>query len=239
MSAEKPSKTQPSSQSSRLWDLLGWLSILLFIAIYCVELLPHKGRPRTLAWIEATFGTQGLIILNIVIVIAFLLLLPYRKPTKHVWKTRSAFMAFAIALMTEMFGFPLLIFMVAPLIEVPNLSHSWFHTVGHWPASVGTGLSFIGILLVAQGWRQIHRATDLVDNGLYRYIRHPQYTGLILFSLGWLVHWPSWFTILLWPILILAYAWLARFEENMALEEFGDRYVAYQARSKRFVPFLI
>ena len=41
---------------------------------------------------------------SILIVVAFLALLPYRRSTKGTWKSKGAFVAFVIALMTEMFG---------------------------------------------------------------------------------------------------------------------------------------
>jgi len=222
-----------------LWTLLGWTSIGLFVAIYAVELLPHHGRPVTLQWIDEHLGKGGLIALNIVIVLAFLALLPYRRSTKGTWKSKGAFAAFVIALMTEMFGWPLVLFLLAPLIEVPRIAPAYFDAVGHWPATLGTALSFAGLALIAIGWQQIHRAENLVTTGLYRYMRHPQYTGIMLFTLGWILHWPSLITLVLWPILTAAYVWLALFEERQAQEEFGADYAEYAQRTKRFVPGLI
>ncbi len=78
-----------------------------------------------------------------------------------------------------------------------------------------------------------------MTTGLYRYLRHPQYTGIILFTFGWILHWPSVFTLLLWPLLISAYVWLAKKEEQQALEEFGTAYEEYAKRTRRFIPFLV
>lgn len=225
--------------SVTLWTVVGWAGLIFFLAIYAIELLPHHGRPVTLVWIGETFGRGGLIAINILLVAAFLALLPYRRPTRGVWKSKGVFLAFVIALMTEMFGWPLVLFLVAPLVDVPNIAGSWFDAVGHWPARAGTALSFAGIVLIAVGWRRIHRAEGLVTDGIYRWIRHPQYTGIFLFSFGWLVHWPSVVTLLLWPVLCAAYVWLARFEERQALAEFGAAYEEYAARTKRFVPFVV
>ncbi len=209
------------------------------MVIYGVELLPHHGRPVTLAWIAERFGRGGLIALNIGIVIAFLALLPYRRPTRGVWKSKGAFAAFVIALMTEMFGWPLVLWLVSPLVEVPRIAGGYFDAVGHWPAQVGTLLSLAGVALIAVGWQQIHGATGLVTSGLYRWIRHPQYSGILLFTLGWILHWPSLITLLLWPVLIAAYVWLARLEERQALAEFGEAYRSYAAGTKRFIPGVV
>ncbi len=219
--------------------ILGWVAIGLFVALYGIEIV-HHGPPVTVRWVRQRVGTPGLILLNIAIVLAFLALLPYRRPTKHIWKSRGAFIAFAIALMTEMFGWPLVIFLLSPLVEIPVLAREYRRMFDAWhPEAVGTALSLLGLLLIALGWRQIHGARGLVTTGLYRYMRHPQYTGILLFTLGWLVHWPSLVTLVLWPFLAAAYVWLARQEEREAVAEFGDAYLEYARRTKRFIPFLV
>lgn len=229
----------PSETRLKVLTVLGWTAVVLFAGIYIVELLPHHGPPVTITWLRENFGQTGLIVANIVIVLAFLALLPYRRPTKHVWKSRGAFFAFVIALMTEMFGWPLVIFLLSPLFDIPNVARPYFQAVGHWPATVGTLLSLIGVILIAVGWKQIHNASGLVKSGIYKYMRHPQYTGILLFTLGWILHWPSLVTLILWPLLIAAYVWLAKFEERQALEEFGEEYVRYAEQTKRFVPGVI
>lgn len=219
--------------------IIGFCGLLLFVILYGIEVFPHHGPPATIQWVRETLGQTGLIVLNILIVLAFLALLPYRRPTKNVWKSQTPFIAFAIALMTEMFGWPLLLFLIAPLVDIPIIAGDYFAALGHWPASVGTALSILGIVLIGIGWLQIHRAERLVTTGLYRYMRHPQYTGIILFTFGWILHWPSVITLLLWPVLIGAYVWLAKKEEGMARDEFGGEYERYAAQTKRFIPGLI
>jgi len=227
------------SWRSRAWTVSGWVGIALFVAIYGIELLPHHGPPATVRFLRERLGQTGLIVLNIAIVVAFLALLPFRRPTRALWKSRGAFLAFAIALMTEMFGWPLLIFLISPLVSIPSLAPEFFRRVGHWPSTVGTATSLLGLALIAGGWSQIHRAGGLVTTGLYRHIRHPQYAGILLFTLGWIVHWPSVVTLILWPILIGAYVSLAKWEEKLALAEFGEAYVQYVGRTRRFIPFVV
>ncbi|MEW6456420.1 MAG: isoprenylcysteine carboxylmethyltransferase family protein [Acidobacteriota bacterium] len=227
----------------KIVSVLGWLAIVLFVAIYAIELLPRQeGPPVTVRWIRETLGKTGLIVLNILIVLGFLALLPFRRPTKHIWKSRGTFAAFVIALMTEMFGWPLIIFLLSPLVNIPGIGEAFeedFKIFGLKPAVVGTAISFIGLALIAIGWAQIHRAKGLVTTGIYRYIRHPQYMGIFLFIFGWIVHWPSVVTLILWPILIGAYVWLAKQEERQAVEEFGTLYLEYAKRTKRFIPLII
>lgn len=218
---------------------MGLVAAAAFAIIYGVELLPHRGPPVTVRWLRSALGTGGLIAINIAIVLAFFALLPYRRSTKAEWRSKGVFAAFVIALMTEMFGWPLVLFLLSPLVDVPEIAPAFFRRVGHWPASLGTLLSLIGLALVVIGWKQIHGARGLVADGLYRYIRHPQYAGIMLFTLGWIIHWPSVVTLLLWPALAGAYVWLAIQEEKQAREEFGAAYEEYSKRTKRFIPGLI
>ncbi|NIR50984.1 isoprenylcysteine carboxylmethyltransferase family protein [candidate division KSB1 bacterium] len=224
------------TKSNQFLTWIGITALVAFVAIYAVELFHHGGPPVTIVWIRDNFGKTGLIILNILIVVAFLALLPYRRTTISTWKQKGVFVAFVIALMTEMFGWPLLIFLISPLVEVPSV-RGWAREIfGHYGAMIGTWLSMIGLLLIALGWRQIHKAEGLVTSGIYRYMRHPQYTGIFLFTLGWILHWPSVITLSMWPILVAAYVWLARREEKFAVEEFGDTYRRYADNTPRFFP---
>jgi len=218
----------------------GFAALAIFVVIYGVELFGHHhGPPVTVLWIETHLGRGGLIALNLFIVIAFLAFLPYRRSTEGTWKSKGAFIAFAIALMTEMFGWPLLIFLLSPLVEVPSIREWARQTLGHAGPIIGTWLSMIGLGLIVLGWSKIHKATDLVTTGIYRFIRHPQYTGIFLFTLGWLLHWPSVITLALWPILMAAYVWLARREEREIEARFGEAYRIYAGRTPRFFPRLI
>lgn len=73
--------------------------------------------------------------------------------------------------------------------------------------------------------------------GLYRFVRHPQYTGLFLGLFGeGVIHWPTLFSVVIFPIIVLAYYLLARSEERKVIEQFGDEYRTYQARVPMFIP---
>ena len=82
--------------------------------------------------------------------------------------------------------------------------------------------------------RQEHR---LVTQGVYRAIRHPMYSALLLYSVGQALVIPNWVA---GPANLIAFAILltlrVRAEERMMLEEFGDEYAAYSARTKRLIP---
>jgi protein-S-isoprenylcysteine O-methyltransferase Ste14 len=53
---------------------------------------------------------------------------------------------------------------------------------------------------------------------------------------GFLLQWPTLITLAMFPVLLVAYARLARCEESDALARFGDAYRDYQRRSPAFFP---
>jgi protein-S-isoprenylcysteine O-methyltransferase Ste14 len=82
--------------------------------------------------------------------------------------------------------------------------------------------------------REQHR---LITRGVYRRIRHPMYSALVLYSVAHALVIPNWVA---GPSNFIAFAILfalrVRAEEKMMLDEFADEYAAYTARTKRLVP---
>ncbi len=104
---------------------------------------------------------------------------------------------------------------------------------------VSNVLMFGGLIIIVHGWGKIHLAQGaLVTNGLYAWVRHPQYSGLFLITVGLLIQWPTIVTLVTWPILLFMYARLARREEAEMERQFGDAYRAYATRVPRFIPRL-
>jgi protein-S-isoprenylcysteine O-methyltransferase Ste14 len=82
--------------------------------------------------------------------------------------------------------------------------------------------------------REEHR---LITEGVYRRLRHPMYSALVLYSVGQALVIPNWVA---GPSNLLAFAVLLalriRAEERMMDERFGDEYATYSARTKRLIP---
>ncbi|HEX2344096.1 MAG TPA: protein-S-isoprenylcysteine O-methyltransferase [Vicinamibacterales bacterium] len=82
--------------------------------------------------------------------------------------------------------------------------------------------------------RENHR---LISHGIYRYVRHPMYAALFLYSVGQFLVVPNW---VVGPSYLVSFgilfAFRLRAEEQMMLDAFGDEYVAYKAKTKRLMP---
>lgn len=193
-------------------------------------------------------GAWGLAV--IVIVVVSWLMYRYLAPASwKEWARAGVVQAFIIAFYAEMYGFPLTIYFLARFFgldvawtEGGNLWAQLFGTpAAHLVAMVvGYALVFAGATLVADGWRRIHRGRregKLVTDGVYAQMRHPQYTGLFLIVFGeGIVHWPTIFSVIAFPVIVIAYGLLARKEERRMLDELGDEYRAYQRRVPMFIP---
>ncbi|NIM97830.1 MAG: DUF1295 domain-containing protein, partial [candidate division Zixibacteria bacterium] len=80
---------------------------------------------------------------------------------------------------------------------------------------LGSVAMIAGLVVMGKAWKQIHAAKgELVTAGLYRRVRHPQYFGLFLITVGMFIQWPTIVTAAMWPILMFMYYRLALREEK-------------------------
>jgi methanethiol S-methyltransferase len=143
--------------------------------------------------------------------------------------------AFIVALYVEMYGAPLTFYLVQPLL--PGRLDLISYPPPLAMRFLGSMVIVAGFLLVFLGWRVIFRSRgELVDDGIYGVVRHPQYVGLALVTVGLLLQWPTVTGLILWPMLLLLYRKLARLEDADLVEAFGARAEAYQRRVPAILP---
>lgn len=178
------------------------------------------------------------------------LFLFYHPIRKNSWKkSTSIYIAFIIALFTEMFGIPLTIYFLSsltPSFPQPSTSPVVAFTITFSGTTfnllltslIAGIISIVGFILIVLGWSKIYKSRYLVTDGIYAYTRHPQYLGIILIVTAWLFAWPTIITMIIWPILTFAYYKLARSEEKQLTKEFGKKYADYKNRVSMILPFL-
>jgi methanethiol S-methyltransferase len=204
----------------------------------------------------SAYGLWDLVILNVAVFVAFAFSFT-RPTTARDWRSFGAFTAFLAALFTEMYGFPLTLYLLSGWLQrrYPSLD-VLSHDTGHlWETLLGWRgdphlnplhlLSNVliagGFILLAAAWRVLYAAQQrhqLPTTGAYAYLRHPQYAGFILIMLGFLLQWPTVLTLAMFPILVAMYVRLAHREEREARAEFGEAYARYAATTPAFVPRL-
>ncbi len=118
--------------------------------------------------------------------------------------------------------------------------------LGKFVIILGLTLTIYSIIFLG-----INKRRGLVRSGPYRFIRHPQYTGFILLTIGftgWSYYYIkntfgiSWIsaeqTIGLWYIEMILYFILAFVEEKHLTSFFGSQYSNYKRETPSFLPFL-
>ena len=184
-----------------------------------------------------------------IIIISWVFYRYFAPKTWHEWAGAGLVQAFIIALYAEMYGFPLTIYLFVRFFGLDRTvlnANLWSTLLGQGETGmlifmiIGYALLFVGIGLFAEGWRELYRAHKekrLATDGLYGLVRHPQYTGLFigLFGEG-VVHWPTIFSVALFPIIVIAYTILSYREEKRVLAQFGEAYYAYKERTPMFLP---
>lgn len=170
-------------------------------------------------WIRAS-------ILTILILISTLFFLQIKRRQEIL--SYNVFIAFMISFFVEMYGFVFTFLLIDTQIH-----YDYVQQIGKY---IGNTLLAIGIVIIAIGWYQIWRAKGkLVTTGLYKYSRHPQYLGLIIFCIGWQVQYPLLFSLCICILLIVIYYFLARQEEKHLLAEFPKEYQNYKKRVRMFL----
>lgn len=202
------------------------------------------------------YGLWLLVVINSAVFIIFAFSFA-RPQTKRDWRSFGAFSAFLVALFTEMYGFPLTIYLLSGWLSSRYPGIDLFsHNNGHlWEVLLGFEgdphlnpihiLSLVviagGFILLSSAWNVLYKAQRekrLATTGPYAYVRHPQYDGFILIMVGFLLQWPTLLTLIMFPILVTMYVRLARREEREVREEFGEEYAGYAAGTPAFLPRL-
>ena len=190
------------------------------------------------------------VIVNFVLLSVFLVFTVFRRKVARL--PSSVYLAFIVALYIEMYGFALTMFVISAVFGLAGVATFWgfllpltglalLESIFYYViVPISNIIILAGIFLLVFGWRRIYRAKDrLVTAGIYAHTRHPQYLGFLLITGGINFLWPTFSTLLMWPILVFLYIRLAKEEEAKMGAKFGEEYQKYKNTVPMFIPHLL
>jgi protein-S-isoprenylcysteine O-methyltransferase Ste14 len=112
---------------------------------------------------------------------------------------------------------------------------------------VGAFLGFLGLLLGVLSFRALgrnfrvfaapRRSGTLIKKGVYAWIRHPMYIGVVLAMLGYALVWNAVYSLVLVLGCAMCYVIKAVKEEQLLREKYPE-YAAYTQTTWRFIPYV-
>jgi len=132
--------------------------------------------------------------------------------------------------------------LLALLVLLPSASDwsmpEWLALASNVGSVAGIALMVVAAVLLRRGLTAVplpNAHARLRTGGPYRYVRHPVYSGLLLFTSALVVSSRSWKVVVVGASLVVVINVKARWEERRLLRHFPD-YGDYARRTSRFVP---
>ena len=194
-------------------------------------------------------------LINFFIFIFLLLFLLYKKIL--VWKTKLLFTTFFIInyldfngyyplsdqikkIWVNNIGIKFADLKISYIYRIRNFYNSLVISTWNWDQIIyylAGWLIFIGLILIIIAFFQIIDENKFYKKGLYKFMRHPQYSGIILLITGWILWKTTIVSFLFYPIIIYSYYRLAINEELKLKVKYGMKYWDYFEKTPMFNPF--
>ena len=86
---------------------------------------------------------------------------------------------------------------------------------------------------------RFEKTSELIQNGVYKYIRHPLYSSLIFLTWGIFLKNPGGLLLIVSLLSTIFLYLTAIFDEKECIIYFGEKYSDYIKRTRMFIPFVI
>ncbi len=111
-------------------------------------------------------------------------------------------------------------------------------------ALIAVALGFVIMLLAIYALRKSispfpspRKNAILIQVGIYRFVRHPIYTSILLTTLGWAVYSNSLFRIFIFAALFILFEIKSNFEEKLLTQKFSN-YTPYKKITGKYLPLI-
>jgi protein-S-isoprenylcysteine O-methyltransferase Ste14 len=118
----------------------------------------------------------------------------------------------------------------------------WIRWIGGILSVLGICIEFSTQIYLGRNYStllHVREEHSLITTGPYHYVRHPMYTALIAIGIGLFLLSANWYFGLPFIATIVVIIFRIRKEEEAMIERFGEEYIQYMKRTRRFIPFLI
>ncbi len=131
---------------------------------------------------------------------------------------------------------------VLSIIKVGQIDPFTIRVIGFLLYTLGLAVAVLGRVQLGDNWSDIEQGSVIEkqavkDDGIYRYIRHPIYTGDLLLLVGLQLSLNSWFVLAV--VALAPIVMLQTIKEEKILMQNLTGYDQYAQRTKRFIPFII
>ncbi len=123
---------------------------------------------------------------------------------------------------------------------------NWSLGVSHWAKIISLIIAISGLMVVLIAIVQLNRNLSpfptpkkkaiLLQTGLYKIVRHPIYSGLIVFFFGYGFYKDSGYKIIVAVLFVVLFHFKTRYEEQQLQNKFKD-YQSYKVKTYKFFPF--
>ena len=116
--------------------------------------------------------------------------------------------------------------------------------IPHWVQMVGMLLWIAGIITSLTALITLSRNlspfptpkpnSELIQSGIYKYVRHPIYSGILLFTLGFSLYSENTLRLVIFLLLLVLFRFKAVYEEKLLQNKFSD-YEEYKNKTRMFI----
>jgi protein-S-isoprenylcysteine O-methyltransferase Ste14 len=122
------------------------------------------------------------------------------------------------------------------------VNSKWISVIGLVLMLFGIGFRLLAIKQLGRFFTvkvTIREDHQLMQSGLYKYMRHPSYAGSLITFFGFGLALNNWLSLaIVFFLTVYTMLYRIRVEEKVLMEQFGEKYITYSNKTKGLIPFI-